>query len=290
MKRVAIALQSLDWHARALQKALLAQDLEPVFISLRTARFTPSGIALPPLQGLPDAVLVRAIAGGSFEEVTRRLGILHGLGELGVLVWNDARAIERATDKSQTAFLLAKAALPTPETWTVEGLEAAREVLENNPGPFVLKPLFGAQGRGLMRIAQAEELPPPSSVAGVYHLQRYIPPGPQGFCDHRLFVCKGEVIAAMTRRHAQWITNLFRGGTPLPLTPSEELAALARKAAAVVGADYAGVDIIADPQGKLWILEVNSMPGWRGLQSVSKVSIAERLAGALAAALRGQSA
>ena len=36
---------------------------------------------------LPDAVLVRGIAGGSFEQVTKRLGILHALRELGVPVY-----------------------------------------------------------------------------------------------------------------------------------------------------------------------------------------------------------
>ena len=71
-------------------------------------------------------MFVRAIAGGSFEEVTRRLGVLHALRELGVPVWNDARAIERCVDKSMTSFLLARAGLPTPPTWAVEGADAAR--------------------------------------------------------------------------------------------------------------------------------------------------------------------
>ncbi len=107
---------------------------------------------------LPDAVLVREIAGGSFEEVTRRLGVLHALRELGIPVWNDARAIERCVDKSMTSFLLAKSGIPTPQSWAVEGLAAARALVDREApaGRLVLKPLFGSQGRGLRLIAGAE--------------------------------------------------------------------------------------------------------------------------------------
>ena len=67
----------------------------------------PDGLAIPGFeQGLPDAVLVRSIAAGSFEAVTRRLGVLHALGRLSVPVWNSAQAIERCVDKSMTTFLL----------------------------------------------------------------------------------------------------------------------------------------------------------------------------------------
>ena len=58
--------------------------------------------------------MVRSMSGGTFEAVTLRLGMLHALRELGVPVWNDARAIERCVDKSMTSFLLARAGIPTP--------------------------------------------------------------------------------------------------------------------------------------------------------------------------------
>ena len=83
-----------------------------------------SGLALPFLGSrLPDAVHVRTLSAGSFEAITKRLGVLHALSELGVVVWNDARAIERCVDKSMTSFLLARAGLPTPPTWTMESAE-----------------------------------------------------------------------------------------------------------------------------------------------------------------------
>ncbi len=283
MKRIAIAIDRVDWHARRLHAAFLALDMAPRFVSLRTVAFTPEGLRFPGLEGLPDAVFVRAIAAGSFEEVTRRLGILHALAARGVAVWNSARAIERCVDKSMTAFLLAAAGIPTPETWTVEGREAAAAVVLQAATELVLKPLFGAQGRGLQRIRVPEDLPPSEAVAGVYHLQRFVPPaGEDGFCDYRLLMCRGEMVAAMARRSAEWVTNLHRGARPAAFAPTPEMMALAARAAAAVGADYAGVDLIGAADGRILVLEVNSMPGWRGLQSVAEGSIAAILARRLA--------
>ena len=243
----------------------------------------PAGLRIPGFDALPDAVFVRAVGGGSFEEVTRRLGILHALRERRVPVWNDARAIERCVDKSMTSFLLAAEGVPTPPTWAVEGwMRRARSRCdETSHGRLVLKPLFGSQGTGLQLISRPEDLPDPEKVAGVIYLQRYFPPANGAFEDHRLFVCAGAVIAAMTRRAGQWITNLRRGGEPRALEAPRDLVDLALRAASCVGARHAGVDLLRLADGRALVLEVNSMAGWRGLQSVASVNIAERLAGAL---------
>jgi RimK family alpha-L-glutamate ligase len=285
--RIALALDGTDWHARVLLRALAARGAEALAVRLGHCVFdttAPSGLRLPGFaDALPDAVLVRAISGGSFEEVTRRLGILHALRELGVPIWNDARAIERCVDKSTTSFFLAHAGLPTPPTWAVEGLEAAQAIAarETQGGKLVLKPLFGSQGRGLRLIERAEDLPPPADVAGIYYLQRYISPSGTGFVDQRLFVCDGEVVGAMTRRSSHWVTNIGRGAAPETLTPSPALADLALRAAASVGAHFAGVDLLQDQAGRTVVLEVNSMPAWRGLQKVTPISIADHMAAAL---------
>ncbi len=285
--RLALIVDRPEWHARALVRAFAGLGAEAVPVRLAACAFdttAPFGLSLPNFAGgIPDAVLVRAIGGGTFEEVTRRLGILHALREMGIPVWNDARAIERCVDKSTASFLLARAGLPTPPTWTVEGIEAASAVVarESRHGKLVLKPLFGAQGRGLVLIEAPADLPVPETVGGVYYLQRYIPTGPEGFQDYRFLVCGDDVIAGMKRRSASWITNIGRGGRPEALAPGPELSALAVRAAASMAADYAGVDLIQDADGSLLVLEVNSMPGWRGLQQVTDLSIADRLAGAL---------
>jgi len=286
---VALMVDGLDWHARRLSQALRGRGAIPVTARLPDCRFDtrhPAGLAIAGCDRLPDAVLVRTMSGGSFEAVTLRLGLLHALGELGVLVWNSARAIERCVDKSTTSFLLARAGIPTPATWAMESPAAARALVaaEIAHGPLVLKPLFGSQGRGLRLIRFPDDLPPAEAVAGVYYLQRYVAIERDGFHDFRLFVSNGRVVAAMMRHAPHWITNVKRGGRPLAVVPDGTMKDLAVRAAAAVGAAFAGVDILNGSEG-MTVLEVNSMPAWSGLQKVTPVDVAGVLVGDLMAAL-----
>ena len=285
-----------DWHARRMEEALASAGARVARIDLAACGFdtrSPSGLALPQFGSrLPDTALVRTLAAGSFEAVTKRLGVLHALVCLGVPVWNDARAIERCVDKSMTSFLLARAGLPTPPTWTMESPEAARALVESETpaGPLVLKPLFGSQGKGLRLVRDPEDLPAPEEIAGVYYLQRYLPAAAGDFRDYRLFVLKGRVIAAMMRRAPTWITNVKRGGTPCGFERDPRMERLAVAAAQAVGVKFAGVDILVGTQGEPTVLEVNSMPAWSGLQKVSRIDIAGAVAAELMAELASRPA
>jgi tetrahydromethanopterin:alpha-L-glutamate ligase len=276
-----------DWHARQMEAAFATVGARVERIDLAACEFntrSASGLTLPVLGSqLPDAVHVRTLSAGSFEAVTKRLGVLHAFANLGVVVWNDARAIERCVDKSMTSFLLARAGLPTPPTWTMESARSARALVEREAarGPLVLKPLFGAQGKGLRLIQRPEDLPAPEDVAGVYYLQRFQSNGAQDFRDYRLFVLRGRVIAAMMRRASTWITNVKQGGQPLAVARDPEMERLAIAATDAVGATIAGVDLFVDADGAPTVLEVNSMPAWSGLQKVSKRNIAKAIASAL---------
>jgi len=289
---VALVIDRFDWHARELSKALAARGARCVPMRLSACGFATGSASGLSLDGfgdrLPDAVVVRTMSGGSFEAVTLRLGILHALRELGVVVWNDARAIERCVDKSTTSFLLARAGIPTPPTWAVESRAAARGIVrrEARDGPLVLKPLFGSQGRGLKLIRAPDDLPALGEVAGVYYLQRFVAGERDGvFSDFRVFVCQGRVVAAMARHGISWITNVKRGGRPMAAVIDREIADLAVRATAAVGADFAGVDLICGADGRPAVLEVNSMPAWAGLQKVTPARIAAVVAADLMAAL-----
>jgi tetrahydromethanopterin:alpha-L-glutamate ligase len=287
---IALVSDGSDWHARALIKAFGALGARAQVLMLPSCRFdntAPSGLHLPGFEdGLPDAVLVRTMSGGSFEAVTLRLGLLHALAEIGVTVWNSARAIERCVDKSMTSFLLARAGLPTPATWVAEQRDQAAEIVRREKGPLVLKPLFGSQGRGLRLIHSPEELPAPGEAAGgVYYLQRFVGVERNGYHDFRVLVSAGRVVAAMMRHSAHWVTNVKRGAKPVAAVADGVMKDLAIAAAAAVGADYAGVDVVYDRDGRPTVLEVNSMPAWSGLQKTTPVDIAAVLAGNLVAAL-----
>jgi RimK family alpha-L-glutamate ligase len=287
--RILVLSDNSDARSKGLVKSLRRRGAVAVTAPLAAIGFDtgrPSGLAIPGFgQRLPDAVLVRSISAGSFEAVTRRLGVLHALGRLCVPVWNSAQAIERCVDKSMTTFLLKKAGLPTPPTFAVEGREAAEEIATRELArtPLVLKPLFGAQGRGIMMIRSLDDLPATEEVSDVYYLQHYVPRAGPPFRDFRIFVCAGKAVAMMSRRGEDWITNVNRGAVPELISghDEDELARLAIAAAAAVGADFAGVDIVPAADGSLLVLEVNSMPAWSGLQSVVAVDISDAIAEAL---------
>jgi len=291
-RTIALVTDTNDWHARGLRRAFAALGAHTVLLKLAACRFDTGkadGLQLPDFDvGLPHAVLVRDMAGGTFEAVTLRLGILHALQEIGIPVWNTARSIERCVDKSATSFLLARAGLPTPMTWAMESREAAAEVVRREAGPFVLKPLFGSQGRGLRLIRGEWDLPDPAEVAGVYYLQRFVGVERDGFRDFRVLVSSGRVVAAMMRHSRHWVTNVKRGGKPVAAVADAAMRDLAVAAAAVVGANFAGVDMVCDQDGRLSVLEVNSMPAWSGLQRTTSIDIAATLASDLVASLPKQ--
>lgn len=308
-----------DWHARRLARSFEARGATVALGCLAACAFdtvSPSGLLLPGFDksgrashgerpglatgALPHAAFVRSIGDGGLEQITFRLGILHALEASGVRVWNRPTAIERAVDKSSATFLFQRAGLPVPATVTVEGRARAATALARVGLPAVSKPMFGAQGAGIARVDGADGLPPAADVGDVYYMQRLIEtagngqPGPANgaamygshvYEDWRVLVSAGRVVSAMARRSSSWITNVHQGGTPSAVDPDPEMASLALRAAAAVGVDYGGVDLIRDSDGRLLVLEVNSNPAWRGLQSVTPFDIADMLAADLLAAL-----
>jgi tetrahydromethanopterin:alpha-L-glutamate ligase len=288
--RIALFADGGDWHRRALIRALRRQGAEVVATSLQACAFdarVAGGILIPGCEGtLPDGALVRTMAAGSFEQITLRLGLLHALREQGVPVWNDARAIERCVDKAATTFLLARSGIPTPDTVVLEDRTGVARIVEEMGGDVVVKPLFGAQGKGIRRIVSAADLPAAEHLAGVYYLQAFVAPAGPDYEDRRVLVSGGRVVAGMLRRSRRWLTNIHQGAEPVAAPPDAEADALALRAAAIVGADFAGVDIIRDRAGRALVLEVNSMPAWNGLQQVAEVDVAEAVVADLLAALR----
>jgi tetrahydromethanopterin:alpha-L-glutamate ligase len=287
-----LVVDRMDWHARQVAAALVARGFSVTPIRLHLCGFatrSPTGMHIDGFgDNLPAAVVVRSMSGGTFEAVTLHLGILHAMRERGVMVWNDARAIERCVDKSMTSFLLARGGIATPPTWATESYDRARVIAqeETKNAALVLKPLFGSQGRGLRLIRKADDLPRANDVAGgVYYLQRFVAVERDGFHDFRLLVVQGRVVAAMQRSSTHWITNVKRGGRPIAALVNDEMTALATRAATAVGADFAGVDILYGADHRPTVLEVNSMPAWAGLQRVTSLSIADVLVAALTDAL-----
>ena len=285
--RLVALVSGLGWHVRDLRRAAkgLGFGLEAVPFPTVEGRAGVEGRPRVEAGGIDlansDGVLVRMMPPGTLERVVFRMDALQRLVAAGVPVLNPPGAIEAAVDKYLAAARIEAAGLPVPPTWAGESASRALEAFEALGGDVVVKPLFGAEGRGLLRVSDRElagrAFRTLERLGSVLYLQRYIPhPGH----DLRAFVLGGRVIGAI-RRHAsegEWRTNISLGGRPEPIRLDPRAERLALRAAEAVGARMAGVDLLPDASsGGLFILEVNAVPGWRALAGSTGVDVASAI-------------
>ena len=282
MKIGVITRNADGWCSTQLREAMTKLGITPLCFNFR--QFI-ARVGIKPEASINEtnvfselsALIIRPIGRGSLEEIIFRMDLLHRLQRLGMVVINPPLSIERSVDKFQTLALLEEHGLPVPRTIVTEGPDEALRAFNELGGDVVVKPLFGSRGIGSTRISDSDVATRIFRAVAFYHgvlyLQEFVP---HGFSDVRLFVVGNRVIAAMHRVAQNWKTNVSLGARPVAFKPSEELEALAIKTAQIVGCKVAGVDILESEKGPL-IIELNSQPGWRGLQSVASDSIAEEI-------------
>jgi RimK family alpha-L-glutamate ligase len=274
-----VASDPKEWHVERLTSELKSRGAEAYI--LPATRFR-SGVGLEPklsVRGYPiddyDAVIVRKVPGGTAERVFYRMDALHRLDDMGVYVLNPSDAIEIAVDKYYTSARLEDAGIKTPRTMVTERFDEAMKAYEELGGDVVVKPLFGSLGMGISRISDMDVayriFRALEMAQGVYYIQEYIPHDNR---DIRAFVIGGEVVASMLRTADDWKTNISAGGRAEPYELEEELADLSVEATAAIGLEYSGVDILcSENDGEAYVIELNSTPGWQGLQTVSESDI-----------------
>lgn len=284
--QIVIFTDDPGWHGKQLQAAFASLGYGSQFVSLSACQFCLEAerppVVIPGFEKkLPDAAFVRGVPGGSLEEVVLCLDVLHALKMMDIPVYNEGQAIERSVDKAMTSFLLHQAGLPTPTTWVLRDRNDAMNLAETEikEGRLLIsKPLFGSQGEGVRRLEKMTDILWLVSSQGVYYLQRFVHCKGEGYSDFRVFVINGRVVAAMRRSGNFWLNNVAQGARCENIEIQPDMADLALRAAALLNMDYAGVDIICDRSGQHWLIEVNSIPAWKGLQSVCDFDIAVLLA------------
>ena len=270
------------WCSTQLKAAMEKQDITPVCFGYKPiigrVNYAPEGS----INGINiatdiDALITRPIGRGSLEEILFRMNLLQRLERLGLLIINPATAIERSVDKYNSLTMFMENGLPVPRTAVTESHDEALNLFEELGGDVVVKPLFGSRGVGATRITDpdiaARVFRTISFHHGVLYLQEFVP---HGNADLRAFVIGDRVVASMKRVSENWKTNVSLGAKPVGFKISNELEDLAVKAAKVIGCRVTGVDIIEGPKGPV-LIELNSQPGWRGLQSVTKFNIADEI-------------
>lgn len=276
--------QAGGWHGQSLAQAFARRGWQALMVSLDSCYVSIVNqsvqVHIPGLTQTAPMAFVRGVAAGTTQQIITRMNLLHTLQRQGMTIYNHARAIETTVDKGLTSQLLAEQGVATPTTWVCEHRHIAHALMQqalDNGKTLVIKPLFGSQGKGVRLIEQRAQfaLPQDMFVDGVYYLQEKIDCGAYQH-DYRVFVVRGEPIAVMKRQGDSWLHNVARGArcTACGELDVADIGALAAKA---IGIDYAGVDVMRDRDGKLWVIEVNSIPAWRGLQTVTSVEIADVL-------------
>jgi len=225
-----------------------------------------------------DAVLVRTMPPGSLEQVVFRMDLLARLVSSGTGVFNSPRAIEVAVDKFLALAKLEAAGLPIPPTFICQTAEDAMGGFEELGGDVVVKPLFGGEGRGMVRVSDRgigwRTFKTLAQLNCVLYLQQFIEHA--GF-DIRLFVLGDEVLAMRRSNANDWRTNISLGATAALHQPDEAEIQLARSAARTIGASIAGVDLLPGRDGRKYVLEVNAVPGWKALAQTLEIDVAARV-------------
>jgi len=278
-----VILGARGWHTDELSRALIARQHTADVLPYEglVARAGGRGRLSIGTTGLfdVDAVIARIIPAGSLDQIIYRVDALHWIEERGVPVLNSPRAIERSVDKFYTTALLQEAGLPVPDTVVCEGVDEAMAATLDM-GDVIVKPIFGSMGRGMMRVSDPDiayrVFRTLEQLQAVFYLQRAVDHGGR---DVRVFVVSARAIGAIERRapDGDWRTNVSRGGSARLVDLPAEWEQLALRAAVAVGADYAGVDLLPSRDGRVFVLEVNGIPGWRALQSAGQLDVADTI-------------
>ena len=281
MTKFAVLAAPDSWYAADLRRAAEGQHEIVIlpFTQLTATvaadcRFASAGRSLAEF----DAIIVRTMPPGSLEQVIFRMDALGQLAAAGKLVVNPPRALEAAVDKYLTSAKLRAAGLSTPRTWVGQTAEEAEAAWDQLGRDVVVKPLFGGEGRGIMRVSDPDlamrAFTTLERIGAVIYLQEFIPH--LGY-DLRLFVLGDQVFGMKRKNAADWRTNISRGASAEPLEVTDELRELALRANAAIGTLVAGVDLLPTRDGKLYAIELNAVPGWRALSRTLQVDIGKML-------------
>ncbi len=230
------------------------------------------------LVALPDFIIPRTGAATSY----LALSAIRHLEHLGVYCLNSAASIAESRDKLGQMQLLAQAGLPVPRTMLAQFPIDLSTVQQNIGIPAVVKAVSGSKGSGVHLCRTLSELEDITMLIESVNRQAAIII--QEFIesslgrDVRVLTLGDQAIAAMERRAAGsgFKANFSRGGAVLPFEITPELAELAVSIARVFGLDIAGVDLLFDKSGFV-VCEVNSSPGFQGLEKASGVDIAKAI-------------
>ena len=227
---------------------------------------------------LPDFVLPRTGSGTTYFIKA----IIRHLERLGVILINGSDAIDNVKDKLYTQQVLGQSSLPVPKTLLVKHPIDIDFVEKNIGYPAIIKTLSGSFGAGVFLVETKKQLTQLLKMAEItkpsYNIivQEFIK---ESFGkDLRVLVINGKVVGCMMRQSVDddFRANITRGGEAIPYQIDDDIEWLGGESARLLKLDIAGVDLLFD-EGNYKICEVNSSPGFEGMDKFTKTNIAEKI-------------
>jgi len=212
------------------------------------------------------------------EQILFRLAVLHAVVAQGMRVVNPPRTLETAIDKYATLAVVAALGFPVPQTIVVQSRSDAMKAFAFLGGDVVVKPIFGGEGRGVMRVRDPQlawsAFSTLQQLNSIIYVQRFVPPGGR---DTRMLVLGDEIVGVRRTADHDFRTNVAGGASCsfAPLT-FEEIA-MGKKIACSMGLRIGSIDVLDNDNGPPLVLEVNGVPGWKGAQRCVPFNIAEKM-------------
>lgn len=223
-----------------------------------------------------DVILVRSMGRGSLESIVFRMDCLSAVEQMGCKILNPPKSLEWAIDKYASLSQLVRAGLPILSTHVSQTTDQALIGFQNLGGDVVIKPIFGGEGRGLMRVADEDHAErvfrSMETLDSVIYQQRFLP----NARDIRVLIV-GDRHWAVQRVGSDWRKNTSRGAKPALVDLRPQWLDLAMRGTSTLGLSIAGVDLLVDSDNQPYILEINGVPGWRGIEAIHSVCIASEI-------------
>ncbi|MDB5182573.1 MAG: ribosomal protein modification protein [Candidatus Saccharibacteria bacterium] len=216
-----------------------------------------------------DAIIPRVMSGSPIDGVTT----LKAFEAIGTFSTTSSNGIELSHDKAAASHKLQSAGVPIPQTLDLNNKD-------DLAFPFVIKALTGTQGDGVWLVKNMAEL---DSLVGelkslkrAFYAQEFIEESAGS--DIRIFVIDGEVAGAIKRqaKEGEFRSNVYLGGNADAIEATAKEEELAVKACDAMGLKIGGVDILRSKRGPL-VIEVNSSPGFKALESATGIDVAAKI-------------
>ena len=227
---------------------------------------------------LPDFVIPRTGSGTTYFIKA----IIRHLERLGVILINGSESIDAVKDKLYSQQILGQSNLPVPKTLLVKHPIDVEFVERSLNYPIIVKTLSGSFGAGVFLVEDRKQLRQLMRMAEItkpsYNIiiQEFIEDSYGK--DLRVFVLNGKVVGCMMRQSTDddFRANITRGGEGIPYQITEDIEWIAGESSRLLDLDIAGVDLLFD-NGGYKICEVNSSPGFNGMEKYTEIRVAEQI-------------